>query len=245
MQEVHGVSKSLDPKIQPEKQVAKPLFKETSLVKPRIGQGRAGSRWKKPLINQLIAQSVENSQKIPELPKIHMEVISKPNFATPVQSISNPSNEAINRKMMQKRSKGIPFYPDPVYQPPPKPIKIPMPEFSGKIDINQELNTNFEENSPFQEGVLSETYQRPEKSLFQECQEFDSLINTGRLAQKFLPKQADIDKILKIIQRKVLKGMHLPVTIKEIQDGYFVSPYFKYIYLYLAQNKLPGTKNAI
>ena len=26
-----------------------------------------------------------------------------------------------------------------------------------------------------------------------------------------LPKQADIDKILKIIQRKVLKGTHLPV----------------------------------
>ena len=27
--EVHGVSKSLDPNIQPEKQIAKPLFKET------------------------------------------------------------------------------------------------------------------------------------------------------------------------------------------------------------------------
>ena len=45
--------------------------------------------------------------------------------------------------------------------------------------------------------------------------------------QKFLPKQADIDKILKIIQRKVLKGTHLTVTVKEIQAGYFISPYFK------------------
>ena len=41
--EVHGISKSLDPNLQPEKQVAKPLFKKTSLVKPRIGQGRAES----------------------------------------------------------------------------------------------------------------------------------------------------------------------------------------------------------
>ena len=113
------------------------------------------------------------------------------------------------------------------------------------MDINLELNTDFEENLPFQEGVISETYQRPDKSFFRELQELESLINTGRLVQKFLPKQADINKILKIIQGKVLKGTHLPVTIKEIQAGYLVSPYFKDIYLYLAQNKLSSTKTVI
>ena len=55
----------------------------------------------------------------------------------------------------------------------------------------------------------------------------------------------DIDRILKIIQRKVLKGTHLLITIKEIQVGYLNSPYFKGLYLYLAQNKLPSSKNAI
>ena len=63
--------------------------------------------------------------------------------------------------------------------------------------------------------------------------------------QKFLLKQTDIDKILKNIQRKVLKGMYLPVTVKEIQAEYLVSPYLKDIYLYIAQNKLPSTKTAI
>ena len=71
------------------------------------------------------------------------------------------------------------------------------------------------------------------------------LINTNNLVQKYLPKQTDIDKILKIIQRKVLKGTHLPVTIKEIQTGHLNSPYFKDIYLYLAQNKLPSSKSVI
>ena len=42
--EAHSISRSLDLNIQLEKQVAKPLFRETSQVKPRIGQGRAGSR---------------------------------------------------------------------------------------------------------------------------------------------------------------------------------------------------------
>ena len=55
----------------------------------------------------------------------------------------------------------------------------------------------------------------------------------------------DIDKILHIIQRKVLKGSHLPVEIKEIQAGYLHSLYFKDIYQYLSQNKLPHSKLAI
>ena len=88
-------------------------------------------------------------------------------------------------------------------------------------------------------------YQRPDKSYFQEPQDLDSLINPDRLVQKFLLKQADIDKILKIIQRIVLKGMHLSVTVKEIQTGYLISPYFKDLYLYIAQNKLPSIKTAI
>ena len=95
------------------------------------------------------------------------------------------------------------------------------------------MNTNFEENFPFQEGIISETYQRLDKSYFQEPQELESVINTGKLVQKFIPKQADVDKILKIIQRKVLKGLHLPVTVKEIQAGYLISPYFKGLYLYV------------
>ena len=55
----------------------------------------------------------------------------------------------------------------------------------------------------------------------------------------------DIAKILEMIQRKVLKGTHLPIKIKEIQAGYLCSPCFKDLYLYLSQNKLPSSKPAI
>ena len=53
----------------------------------------------------------------------------------------------------------------------------------------------------------------------------------------------DIDKILHIIQRKVLKGTHLPVEIKEIQAGYLHSPYFKEIYQYLVHRINSHTPN--
>ena len=113
------------------------------------------------------------------------------------------------------------------------------------MDLDTDINTDFEENSPYQEGIIPETYQRSNRSYFHEPPELDSLIHTGRLVQKFLLKQADMDKILKIIQRRVLKETYLPVTVKEVQAGYLISPYFKDLYQYLAQNKLPSTKTAI
>ena len=60
-----------------------------------------------------------------------------------------------------------------------------------------------------------------------------------------MPKQTDIDKILEVIRKKVLKGTHLPLMIKEIQAGYLSSLYFKDIYLYLAHNRLPSKKAAM
>ena len=112
-------------------------------------------------------------------------------------------------------------------------------------DITPNINFDFKENSPFQEGVMSETFQRPDKSFFQEPKELGDLVNKENIVHKYLPKQTDIDKILKVIQRKVLKGTHLSVEIKEIQAGYLHSSYFKDIYLYLSQNKLPSSKAAI
>ena len=67
------------------------------------------------------------------------------------------------------------------------------------LDLDLDINKDFEENSPYQEGIILETYQRPDKSQLLEPPELADLINTNNLVQKYLPKQTDIDKILKII----------------------------------------------
>ena len=144
----------------------------------------------------------------------------------------------------------VPFHPGPVYRPPSKPIRHDTSTQGSKNspgieDINSNINFDFEENSPFQEGVISETFQRPNKSFFQEPKELGHLIGRGNLIQKILPKQTDIDKILKVIQRKVLNDTHLLVDIKEIYIGYLHSSYLKDIFLYLSQIKLPSFKAAI
>ena len=113
------------------------------------------------------------------------------------------------------------------------------------MENDSDRKVEIEEISPFQEGIISEIYERPNISYVQEPQELKDLIDTTKAIQKFLPKQTDIDKILEIIQRKVLKGTHLPLTIKEIQAGYLSSLYFKDLYLFLSQNKLPSKRSTI
>ena len=77
-------------------------------------------------------------------------------------------------------------------------------------------------------------YESPDQSYIEQPQGLADIVDSTKLVQKYLPKQVDIDKILEIIKRKVLKDTHLPLTIKEIQTGYLNSPFFKDLYRYLA-----------
>ena len=135
-------------------------------------------------------------------------------------------------------------YPQPVKRLPPRPPNI-LGTQAPKINNRIGPNLDFEENSPFQEGIITEMYESPDKSYIEQPQELTDLVDRTKIMQKYVPKQVDIDKIMDIIKRKVLKGTHLPLTIKEIQAGYLNNPFFKDIYRYLAQNKLPSKKSAI
>ena len=80
--------------------------------------------------------------------------------------------------------------------------------------------------------ALLQRHVAPDQSYLEQPQELTKLVNTSKVVQKYLPRQADIDKILDIIKRKVLKGTHLPLTTKEIWADYLTSPFFKDLYRY-------------
>ena len=89
----------------------------------------------------------------------------------------------------------VPFCPGPTYRPPPKPIRLNVPRSQESLqssssveNINPDINLDFEENSPVQEGVISETIHRLEKSFFQDPKELNDLINTSNLIQCFFAK---------------------------------------------------------
>ena len=216
--EVHGSRKRLDPHKIPEKQ-PQPITGLDVERKPRIGQGRAGVRRKAP----------------PPLDTRQGTSASKPII------ISDEIGPKMPKSMIEiPRSEMLPPYLVPQNRPPPKPPD----DLSKKQQVVESSKIEIEDNLPFQESIISEVYERPDKSYFQELTELRDLIDTNNIIQRFLPKQTDIDKILEVIRKKVLKGTHLPLTIKEIQAGYLSSLYFKDIYLYLAHNRLPNKKAA-
>ena len=124
---------------------------------------------------------------------------------------------------------------------PPKPPNVD--KTTASPDLEPDPNMDIEENSPHWEGFITKTYVAPDKSYLEQPPELIKLVNTLKVVQKYLPWQADIDRILNMIKRKVLKDTHLPLTIKEIQAGYLTSSFFRDLYKYLAQNIMPHKRH--
>ena len=156
MPEVHGSRKRLDPHRIPEKQ-PQPIVGLDVERKLRIGQGRAGVRRKAPL---------------PFDPRQGTST-SKPII------ISNGIGPKMPKSVMEMpRSEMLPSYLVPQSRPPPKPLdnlSKKQEAESSKIEI--------EENLPFQESIISEVYERPDKSYFQEPTELKDLIDTNNIIQ--------------------------------------------------------------
>ena len=165
LQEVHSMRKNLDSNIKPEKQHANAI--KGSVVKPHIGQGRAGLKRKRSdPINQTINPPSELSQKIPGKMEIETEKTNLVHSKDAMHTINN-----VDAGMTHTRPLilGVPFHPGSTYRTPPKPIRSNMPRSQESSqgspsaeNINPDINLDFEENFPFQ-GVISETFQRPDK----------------------------------------------------------------------------------
>ena len=221
--EVPGSRKGLDPHKIPEKQ-PQPITGSDIDRKPRLGQGRAGVERKiKALPSRYTGPGSSESKPI----VINGEAASAADPISPKPITDIPKSEVLPPYLLLQN------------RPPPKPPD----QLIKKQDVT-DMKTGIEENLPFQENIISEIYDRPAKSYFQEPIELKDLVDTKNII-RFLLKLTDIVKVLEIIRKKVLKGTHLPLTIKEIQAGYLNSLYFKDIYLYLAQNTLPSKKTVI
>ena len=107
--------KNLDPNIKPEKQHA--MHKNGNIERPCIGQGRAGSRRKRPgSINQSINKAANLSQKIPGRSEIETRKTNNVHFKDLTHSINNMNGKMANRDLLIS---DVPFHPSPTFNPPP------------------------------------------------------------------------------------------------------------------------------
>ena len=72
-----------------------------------------------------------------------------------------------------------------------------------------------------------------------------SEVNKGKtLVAKRMPKQSEIDRLMKHINKKILRDTRYPESLKDLEAAYTSSAAFRDIYIYLRYNRLPTTKQA-
>ena len=142
------------------------------------------------------------------------------------------------------------FEPNPLFEI-PQTDQIPQETASQKPVLRTEgssadqdlFDTQME--VPFSEDIVEPVFKRPEITDFEIPPVLEEVIPDGALIHKHLPRQADIDRIMTQINRKYVKRMHLPCSLKDMQAAYMQSPHFRDIYNVLMFNRYPKCKRAI
>ena len=153
------------------------------IPKPRIGQGRAGLRRKfkihqpiqlpKQMPAQLITPTVPKAApSLPE-PVAQLQESVQPQCHVPILL---PQHQLVDpTHIVQPIGLKIQYRPSPPYhhlysRPPPRPPDVTnlIDSWKNSLDNDLDRKVDIEENSLFQEGIISETYKRPDMSYIQE-----------------------------------------------------------------------------
>ena len=166
------------------------------IPKPRIGQGRAGLRRKIktnqpiPLPKWMLAQPIlspapKEALSLPE-PIVQSEENVQPQHNIPIPLLLHQPVDSTG--IVQPIGPKIQHRPSPPYhnmyaRPPPRPPGVInlIDSWKDLLETDLDRNVDIEENSPFQEDIISETYERPDKSYIQEPYELKDRIDTTKL----------------------------------------------------------------
>ena len=119
----------------------------------------------------------------------------------------------------------------------------PVPSAGNPNAVQDPFDTQME--VPFTEDIVEPVFKRPEMADFAIPPVLEEMILDGSLIHKHLLKQADIDKILTKINRKYLRKMHLPCSLRDMQAAFMPSPHFCDIYNVIMFSKYPKHRKAI
>ena len=267
---VHGVQKHLDPKVKPEHD--KPV-QEVNQNKQRSpvsadAKPRVLLRPKLPTSQIVRKRLIDRSIKLlnkprpqmnapgrtPAIPRQSPMVRREPPQPLSKEEVDNAS-PPINASQPTKNGP-IPvkhFEPNPLFEvPKPDPTPQIAQETSSQKPVLRTEGSSANQDPwdtqmevPFSEEIVEPVFKRPEMTDFEIPPVLEEMIPDGALIHKHLPRQADIDRIMIQINRKYLKRMHLPFSLKDMQAAYMQSPHFCDIYNVLMFNRYPKCKRVI
>ena len=261
---VHGVKKHLDPNVKPEhdKPVSNhnkqkgPTQTDTKpkvLLRPRMPASQIA---RKKLIDRSIKLLNRPKPQINLQKRIPVQPNQQP-LNQPPQASRETDNREENVLPQSPNNRPQDVRPPPVRHFEPNPLREvpqdnspqeivnqrPSPVIDNSVAVQDPFDTQME--VPFSEDIVEPVFKRPDMADFEIPPVLEEMIPDGALIHKHLPKQADMDRILAQINRKYLRRMHLPCSLRDMQAAYMQSSHFCDIYNVLLFNKYPKNRKAI
>ena len=122
-------------------------------------------------------------------------------------------------------------------------INAPSQELleSGRdLDPAPEIDPNLE--VPIQEAQIEAMFRAPEPGDFVLPPALSEHTKGKTMVAQNLPKQSEIDKLLKKLNRKILTQTRYPSSLKDLEAAYCDSAAFTDIYQFLTYNRLPSNR---
>ena len=112
----------------------------------------------------------------------------------PIKTEKEKESKTLPSGTVQQPPKGIVIPPGALIPPIIMPPSVRLPPKPPNVDsattgpsLGPEPNMDIEENSPHQEGIITETYVVPDQSYLEQLQELMKLVNTSKVVQWYLP----------------------------------------------------------
>ena len=234
---VHGANKAINPNLKPETQAARSA---RSSGTPQIRETETTAR-PDPVTPMLTSSgpsivaprntTIENLSK-----RLHKDTSSAPVInqdLTQRTRIPDPHNvPALPRSNLPIAQLG----PMPLINAPSQQISRP----DRDLEPAPEVDPNME--APLNEVQIEAMFRAPEMEDFVLPPALSEHAKGKPMIAQYLPKQSDIDKLMKQLNRKILTQTRFPSALKDLEAVYYNSAAFKDIYQYLRYNKLPQNR---
>ena len=245
--EVHGANKGLDPNLKPEHQhkskdpnvqkgkLDPPAKQAPNQVPGRIHAQRLSRKLVKRSVKTLNQPRVTHPQEKTNIPLKHVEdpPPDTPSPWTPPLNWTSPlaSSTPIKPKLNEKQE-----FPSAHLPRQADRSLAPQSEFHP-TGLEADVETPFDE--------VEAVYRKPVPKEFEVPPSLADQVDDQKVMHKFLPKQVDLEGVLKQVQNKLLRKTHFPTSMKDMEAAYLHSPFFRDIFLYLTQNKAPQERRSL
>ena len=230
---VHGANKGVDPNLKPEKQAAGSTSRSQAPIQTTTRQADdATNSSSTPMLTSPRPDPAGNprnkSQKdISSAPLINQNLVQGTRISDPhnVPALTSRSDMPIAQ-----------LGPMPLMNDPSQQIVRSEKDLEPTPEIDPNLET------PLLEAQIEAMFRAPEPEDFILPPALSEHAKGKTMVAQNLPKQSDIDRLMKQLNRKILTQTRFPSSLKDLEAAYCNSAAFKDIYQFLRYNKLPTNR---